>query len=212
MGIKLSDRQHHIVEIVKEEQPITSEKIAEKLNLTRATLRPDLSILTMTGILDARPKVGYFHTGRTPFNMLMEYVDNIKVSDIKMWPMVVDADTSVYDCIVTIFLEDIGTLFVQSDGYLAGIVSRKDFIKHAIGTTDLNRLPVNMIMTRMPNIIMLDDDETVADAIIKIIEHEIDCMPVVKKCVTDDDKEKYEITGRVSKTIIIKAIYEMIKV
>ena len=33
------------------------------LNVTRATLRSDLAILTMTGILDARPKVGYFYSG-----------------------------------------------------------------------------------------------------------------------------------------------------
>jgi len=48
------------VDIVKKNEPITSEQIAEKLNLTRAALRPDLSILTMSGILDARPRVGYF--------------------------------------------------------------------------------------------------------------------------------------------------------
>ncbi len=211
MSIKLSDRQHEIIEIVKKEQPITSEQIADRLNLTRAALRSDLSILTMTGILEARPKVGYFHTGRVPFNMLVQYVDNIKVKDIKTRPMVVDGDTSVYDSIVTIFIEDIGTLFIQSEGYLAGVVSRKDFVKHAIGTNDLTRLPVNMIMTRMPNIIMLEDDETMADAIMKMVEHEIDCMPVVEKCNTGDGKERYKITGRVSKTGIIRAIYEMIK-
>ena len=59
MGIKLSDRQMQIVEIVKSQQPITSEQVAERLNLTRAALRSDLSILTMAGILEARPKVGY---------------------------------------------------------------------------------------------------------------------------------------------------------
>jgi len=211
MGIKFSDRQYRIIKIVKKNQPITSEQIANKLNLTRATLRPDLSILTMTGILEARPKVGYFHTGRMISNTLLQYVNTIKVKDFKTRPMVVEVDTSVYDSIVTIFLEDIGSLFVQSEGYLAGVVSRKDFIKHAIGTADLTKLPVNMIMTRMPNIIMLEDNETVADAIIKMIEHEVDCMPVVEKQILDN-KGKYIITGRVSKTTIIRAIYEMLKV
>lgn len=210
-GIKLSERQQQIIEIVKDNQPITSEQIAERLNLNRATLRPDLSILTMTGILEARPKVGYFYTGKVPSNVLARYVTSIKVKDIKSRPVVVNADTSVYDSIVTIFLEDVGTLFVQSEGYLVGVVSRKDFIKHAIGTADLTKIPVNVIMTRMPNIVTLEDEESLAEAIIKMIEHEIDCMPVVEKCILEDNKERYRITGRVSKTSVIRAVYEMIK-
>ncbi|MGG3736278.1 helix-turn-helix domain-containing protein, partial [Heyndrickxia coagulans] len=63
--IELTKRQEQILEIVKTNGPITGEHIAEKLNLTRATLRPDLAILTMAGYLDARPRVGYFYTGKT---------------------------------------------------------------------------------------------------------------------------------------------------
>ena len=68
--IQLNQRQQKIIEIVKENQPITSENIASALNVTRATLRSDLAILTMTGILDARPKVGYFYTGINQINLL----------------------------------------------------------------------------------------------------------------------------------------------
>ena len=59
--IQLNERQLKIIDIVKENEPITGEKIADRLNVTRATLRSDLVVLTMTGILDARPKVGYFY-------------------------------------------------------------------------------------------------------------------------------------------------------
>ena len=58
--MELSNRQEKIVEIVKANGPITGEKIGEHLSLTRATLRPDLAILTMAGFLEARPRVGYF--------------------------------------------------------------------------------------------------------------------------------------------------------
>lgn len=58
--IELNKRQEEILEIVKENGPITGEQIAERLSLTRATLRPDLAILTMAGFFDARPRVGYF--------------------------------------------------------------------------------------------------------------------------------------------------------
>ncbi len=62
--IELNKRQEDILQIVKENGPITGEHIAERLNLTRATLRPDLAILTMAGFLDARPRVGYFYSGK----------------------------------------------------------------------------------------------------------------------------------------------------
>ena len=59
--ISLSTRQKRIAEIVRQDGPITGEHIAERLNVTRAALRSDLAILVMGGILDARPKVGYFY-------------------------------------------------------------------------------------------------------------------------------------------------------
>lgn len=58
--IELNKRQEHIIQIVKDHGPITGESIAAQLGLTRATLRPDLAILTMAGYLEARPRVGYF--------------------------------------------------------------------------------------------------------------------------------------------------------
>lgn len=210
MGIKLSDRQMQIVEIVKSQQPITSEQVAERLNLTRAALRSDLSILTMAGILEARPKVGYSLTGRIPTNMIADFINNILVKDIKTRPVVVNVDTSVYDCIVSLFLEDVGTIFVQSGGYLAGVASRKDLLKHAIGKTDLDRIPISVVMTRMPNIVTLEDEETLAMAIAKMVEHEVDCIPVVTREDTGG-KERLKITGRVSKTGIITVIHDMLK-
>ncbi|NLZ91627.1 MAG: helix-turn-helix transcriptional regulator [Clostridiales bacterium] len=210
VGIKLSDRQMQIVEIVKSQQPITSEQVAERLNLTRAALRSDLSILTMAGILEARPKVGYSLTGRIPTNMIADFINNILVKDIKTRPVVANVDTSVYDCIVSLFLEDVGTIFVQSGGYLAGVASRKDLLKHAIGKTDLDRIPISVVMTRMPNIVTLEDEETLAMAIAKMVEHEVDCIPVVTREDTGG-REKLKITGRVSKTGIITVIHDMLK-
>ncbi|MBA1335983.1 MAG: Transcriptional repressor CcpN, MarR family [Firmicutes bacterium] len=209
--MKLSERQNQIIGIVKEDQPITSEQIAERLNLTRSALRPDLTILTMAGILDARPKVGYYHTGRMPASMLANLVRSILVKDIKTRPVVVNSDASVYDSIVTLFLEDVGTLFVETEGYLVGVVSRKDFLRHAMGNADLNKIPVSMIMTRMPNIVTLDDDETLADAVFKMVEHQVDCTPVVERFAAPGGKEKLKITGRVSKTAVVSAIYDMLR-
>lgn len=73
-AIELNQRQEQIVQIVKNNGPITGEKIAERLNLTRATLRPDLAILTMAGYLDARPRVGYFYTGKSSTQLLSDSI------------------------------------------------------------------------------------------------------------------------------------------
>ena len=56
----LSERQEKILQIVKENSPITGQHIANRLHVTRAALRSDLAILTMLGLIDARPKLGYF--------------------------------------------------------------------------------------------------------------------------------------------------------
>ncbi|HLS52383.1 MAG TPA: helix-turn-helix domain-containing protein, partial [Tissierellaceae bacterium] len=72
--IQLSKRQEKIIEIVKTNQPITGEEIANCLNLNRSTLRIDLSILTMFGILDARPRVGYFFTGKTSMGFVADKI------------------------------------------------------------------------------------------------------------------------------------------
>ena len=62
--MQLTKRQDQIVHIVKEEGPITGKAIAAKLDLTRSALRSDLTVLTMMGLLDARPKVGYYYVGQ----------------------------------------------------------------------------------------------------------------------------------------------------
>lgn len=207
-AIKLSPRQEQIIELVKEKQPITSEQLAEKLNVTRATLRTDLSILTMTGILDAKPKVGYVFAHKPSYSPLHEYVRNIKVEAIMSKPVVVEENSTVYDAIVNLFLNDVGTMFVVNNGVFSGAVSRKDFLKMAIGGMDMHKVPVGMLMTRMPNIIYAVRDENAYAAAQKIIEHEVDCLPVLEK-TTIDSKEVYKIVGKVSKTNITKLFVAM---
>ncbi|HHW01554.1 MAG TPA: helix-turn-helix transcriptional regulator [Thermoanaerobacterales bacterium] len=207
--MELTPRQALIVDIVKKNEPITSEQIAEKLNLTRAALRPDLSILTMSGILDARPRVGYFFSGKSARNIIAEKINNIRVDEIKAVPVVVKEGASVYDAIVTLFLEDVGTLFVvQEDGSLVGLVSRKDLLKIAIGNADIHKIPVGVIMTRMPNLITVTPEESAFDAAQKIVDHQVDALPVVK-IEQEGNKIKYRVLGKVTKTTITKLFVEL---
>lgn len=205
--IELSDRQEKIIEIVKESGPITGEKIADRLNLTRATLRPDLAILTMAGFLDARPRVGYFYTGKSSTQLLSESVNKIKVNEYKSIPVVVNENVSIYDAIVTMFLEDVGTLFVVDDkSLLVGVLSRKDCLRASIGKQELNSVPVHIIMTRMPNITTCKSDDLLIDVAEKLIEKQIDSIPIVK------EKEKgLEVIGRITKSNITKAFVTLFK-
>jgi CBS domain-containing protein len=199
--IELNKRQEKIIEIVKENGPITGESIAEQLNLTRATLRPDLAILTMAGYLDARPRVGYFYTGKTGAQLLTENLQKLYVKDYQSIPVVVNENVSVYDAIVTMFLEDVGTLFVvDQHSLLVGVLSRKDLLRASIGKQELNSIPVNIIMTRMPNITMCEKDDLLIEVAKKLIEKQIDALPVVKK--TD---KGFEVNGRITKTNLTKA-------
>lgn len=177
------------------------------LNLTRSTLRTDLAILTMSGILDARPKVGYFHTGKDNLSYISEKIKSITVKEVKSMPIVLDESVSLYDAIVSIFLENVGSIYVSNEGFLSGIVSRKDFIKSAIGGMDLNKVPIAMIMTRMPNIVYVEEDDSILDAALKLIEHEIDSLPVVDKNSQDD--KKYKIIGKITKTTITRLFVEL---
>ncbi|WP_281254481.1 helix-turn-helix transcriptional regulator [Fredinandcohnia onubensis] len=199
--IELSKRQEQIVQIVKDNGPITGEAIADRLNLTRATLRPDLAILTMAGYLEARPRVGYFYTGKTGQQLLADRINKIKVMDYQSIPVVINESISVYDAIVTMFLEDVGTLFVvDKSSLLVGVLSRKDLLRASLGNQDLKSVPVTIIMTRMPNITMCEKDDLLIDVAHKLIEKQIDALPIVKQ-----SERGIEVIGRITKTNMTKA-------
>jgi len=210
--IELTKRQEEIIRIVKAEGPITGEQIAEKLNLTRATLRPDLAILTMSGLLDARPRVGYFYSGKSTQTLIAERLARIKVDDVKSIPVVISEKGSVYDSVVTMFTEDVGTLFVVSEGgYLEGAVSRKDLLKITIGGGDLRQIPVGMVMTRMPNIVTAFPEEAVFLAAKKLIIHQVDALPVVEKVNNNQGRESLKVVGRFTKTNITRLFVDLIE-
>ncbi|MEH7108538.1 MULTISPECIES: helix-turn-helix transcriptional regulator [Bacillaceae] len=208
--IKLTRRQDEILQIVKRSGPITGKEIAERLSLSRAALRPDLAILTMSGNLDARPRVGYFFNEKLEVKQQASRFINQKVSEFKAHPIVVGKSTSVYDAVVQLFLEDVGTLYaVDSEGHLAGVISRKDLLRAALGNKNLQELPVSVIMTRMPNIITIHPEDTLLEAAKKMIHNHVDSLPVVSE--VGDQPNTYLLLGRITKTTITKAYLEILE-
>ncbi len=205
--IQYSKRQEKIIEIVKKEQPISSIEIASQLGLTRSTLRPDLTVLTMLNVLDARPKVGYVYIGKNKEDFLANKISDIIVRDIMSLPVVIEESKSIYDAIVYVFTEDVGSVYVTNQGILQGVVSRKDLLKGSMGGLDLHTTPVGVIMTRMPKLILSGPKDTVLSIAIKLIENEIDSIPIVEKM--DDENKVYKVVGRVTKTNITRLFVEL---
>lgn len=173
------------------------------MGITRSAIRTDLSLLTQLGYLEAKPKVGYVvNLARKP---IKEEYGNKMVSDVMSVAAVIDEKETVQDAIVKIFLEDVGSIFVTGEKGLSGIISRKDIVKALIGGGDTSHVLVSMIMTRMPNVITIKEDATVREAVNKLIEHEIDSLPVIRNI-----DGKNSIVGRFTKTNATKLFAELI--
>src|SRR5699024_706647 len=94
---------------------------------------------------------------------------------------------------------------LDENSCLTGVLSRKDLLRASIGQKDLNTIPVHIIMTRMPNIAVCKKADLLIDAAKKLIDRQIDGLPVIKE--TDYG---LEVIGRITKTTITKVFVELI--
>jgi len=202
--MQLSERQTRIIDIVKEHQPISSESVAQLLGLSRATLRSDLSILTMTGLLDAKPKVGYFYTGQSASGIEFRQVFEQTVEEIMTSPLIIEQNVSIYDAVTSLFLYDIGSIYVKNEfDELAGVLSRKDLLRFAISGNNLEKTPVAVIMTRMPNIATITSEKTILEAGNILSRREVDSLPVV------DKENPRKVVGKVTRGRIMDAFIQL---
>jgi CBS domain-containing protein len=161
----------------------------------------------MLGMLDAKPKVGYF-IGNTSGHPQKQKTIHYKVKDVQGVPVVIKQTATVHDAVVSLFLEDVGSLMVISDeGHLTGIVSRKDLLKVTMGNPHAATMPISLVMTREPNIISVAPEDSVVYAAEKLMKHEIDSLPVV----INNEQNKLEVVGRVTKTTMTRMLLELIK-
>ncbi|QIL45869.1 helix-turn-helix transcriptional regulator [Vagococcus coleopterorum] len=195
--MKLTARQEEIIKIVKKEQPISGDKIAASLGLTKPTLRSDLAVLTMTGILDAKPKVGYFFSGSRVEPLLFETVYNQRVKDIMAPAICLPQTTTVADCITNLFMYDVGTLYIveKDSKQLTGVVSRKDLLRSLLNKGD-QTLPVAVIMSRMPNIVRVTPEQTILDVADLLIKSQVDSLPVI------ESQTSHKVVGKITKTLL----------
>ncbi len=196
--MEFSERQKKIIEIVKKQEPISGDNIAAALGLTKPTLRSDLAILTMTGVLAARPKVGYIYSGQKVEPLLFEKLFSKKVGDVMVPAVFIKQSTSLNNAITDLFMYDVGSLYVIEDEgqKLVGVLSRKDLLRSVLNAGN-HELPVAVVMTRMPNIMTITPDRTILEAGNLLMSHQVDSLPVVEKGTSD------QVVGKITKTRIM---------
>lgn len=192
----LTERQRKILIMLKEKSLLSGDEIAQNLNVTKSALRTDFSILTRLKLITAKQNKGYIYNKCTIK----------KVRDCMSPQNSINVKTSVYDAIIHLFNFDLGTLIVVEKEKLVGIISRKDLLKAALNGKNIEKIPVSMIMTRMPNIVHCFEDDNIMEAIEKLIKHEIDSLPVLRK-----EKGKLSLVGRFTKTNVTKLFYQELK-
>ncbi len=86
-------------------------------------------------------------------------------------PVVLRENTTVYDAICTIFLEDVSTLLfiINEDNDFVGVCSRKDLLRASMIGAEYHKVPISVNMTRMPNVTYLEESELVIYAADKMI-------------------------------------------
>ena len=193
----LTERQKKILIMLKEKSLLSGDEIAQNLNITKSALRTDFSILTTLKLIISKQNKGYSYNNKCTI---------IKVKDYMSPQNSIDIRTSVYDAIIHLFNYDLGTLVVVENEKLVGIISRKDLLKAALNKKNIEKTPVSMIMTRMPNIVHCFEDDNITEAIEKLIKHEIDSLPVLRK-----EKGKLSLVGRFTKTNVTKLFYQELK-
>lgn len=200
--MKLTKRQKEIVEIVKKDQPVSGEKISELLDVSRATLRSDLSFLTLVGILKASPKVGYTYAGSDLETLFFFDTFQKKVEDVMTSPVLVAHDSFIQDAIITLFMYDADVLYVIDEKkQLLGILSRKDLLRAALNA-NIDVTPVAVCMTRMPHIKTCHKDLNILEAAALLQDFAIDSLPVV------EEQNEDHIIGTITKSALLNFIIQ----
>ncbi|ALL02847.1 transcriptional repressor CcpN [Streptococcus sp. HMSC071H03] len=200
--MKLTKRQKEIVEIVKKDQPVSGEKISELLDVSRATLRSDLSFLTLVGILKASPKVGYTYAGSDLETLFFFDTFQKKVEDVMTSPVLVTHNSFIQDAIITLFMYDSDVLYVIDEKkQLLGILSRKDLLRAALNA-NIDVTPVAVCMTRMPHIKTCHKDLNILEAAALLQDFAIDSLPVV------EEQNEGHIIGTITKSALLDFIIQ----
>lgn len=202
--MNFNKKQEQIINLLKEEGRLSNLEIAEKLQVPMSDLESDLALLENLGVIAFNKKLGYYYQGSKKYIVFAELLKYYPVENIMSMPVIVEDYVSIYDTIVFLFLENVGSIYITKDSSLVGVVSRKDLLKAAISDMDIKTSPVKTIMTKMPNIKTVEKTTSVYECAKKIVNSHIDGVAVVEKV-----DSKIKVVGRVTKTNITSLFVKM---
>ena len=208
-SIKFTSRQKEIIKIVEKNQPVTGEEIAQILKMNKSTLRLDFSVLTKFNILIAKPKIGYSLAGSHFHYFSKEEIKEQDISEVMEVPTLINHDTNIKDAIINLFMYNTDILYAVDNNSLVGVVTKKDLLKISINGKDLEKIPVSLVITRMPNIIYLYSKSSIYDGIQKLNYHQIDNIPIVKN-MEENGKNILKVIGQFSKTTACNLFFELL--
>src|SRR5699024_5618417 len=137
---------------------------------------------------------------------LPEKLKQYEVNQFRSVPVVVKEDATVYEAISTMYVANVGTSFVlNKDNWVSGVLSSRALLRASMGNQELNSIHVHIIMTRIPNITVCYSTYALIEAAKKLIDKQIDALPVVKEM-----KDGLQVIGRITKTNITKVFVELI--
>ncbi len=196
--------QESIIELLKEKGRLNKADIANELGLDKDSFNEDLVSLENLGVVGSSENYGYFYQANRSYVVFAEILKYYSVENIMSMPVIIEERLSVYDAIVTLFLENVGSIYVTKNKDLVGVVSRKDLLRAAIGQDDIHKTPINMVMTRMPNVKTVTLDTSVFDCAKIIVDSQVDGVPVV-----EEHKGALRVIGRVTKTNLANLFVRM---
>lgn len=202
--MNFNKKQEQIINLLKEEGRLSTIEIAKKLQVPMSDLESDLALLENLSVITFNKKLGYYYQGSKKYIVFAELLKYYPVENIMSIPVIIEDYVSIYDTIVFLFLENVGSIYITKDSSLVGVVSRKDLLKAAISDIDLKTSPVKTIMTKMPNIKTVEKTTSVYECAKKIVNSHIDGVAVVEKV-----DNKIKVVGRVTKTNITSLFVKM---
>ena len=203
--MELSDRQQQILDIVKAQQPLSGEKIAEELGISRATLRSDLSFLTLAGILQAAPKIGYTYAGSQIEPFLFDETFHTGISELMVPPLLIEQSTPIREAITNLCMYNVRAIFVVDEQkLLIGTLNQKDLLRGSL-TTSNDQTPVAVCMTRLANVVTVTPEMNILEVAQLMTQYDTEALAVV------DQKNSRKIIGKITKSRILAYIIEQAK-
>lgn len=202
--MNFNKKQERIINLLKEEGRLSANEIAHKLQVPKSDLESDLALLENLSVIAYKENFGYYYQGSKNYIVFAEVLKYYAVENIMSMPVIVEDFVSIYDTIVFLFLENVGSIYITKDSALVGVVSRKDLLKAAISDLDLKTTPVRSIMTKMPNIKTVEKTTSVYECAKTIVNSHIDGVAVVEKSASG-----LKVVGRVTKTNITSLFVKM---